>query len=320
MPPLPQPLPPALVAPAPPRYADAETALLEALDWGWAPPAPPNLKGPAALDYRWLQAAASFEPDHGLPASPSAGGAAARDAPALRTLRRAPLEQVPGRLQALTLRQGGTSLALWRWGQRRVRDGAFPPPLRRAWEDRLLAAVPGLLRGNALRHALCWALAEQDEARLVAIKSRAGQDAAETVRGFQRLFGLLGGPSPDLRLWSLPELDYRDVRLDQLGGSCIWVVPAEAGPLPVLPAGTVWIVPSPSGNQDERDASLTGTALAEGQALAERFRAAGRTAHFAPSSRAFEHLGLAWFPILIELDSQGYLKSIRMGDAGPRQP
>ncbi len=320
MPTLPQPSPPALVAPAPPRYADAETALLEALDWGWAPPAPPNLKGPAALDYRWLQAAASFEPDHGLPASPYAGGAAAREAQALRNLLQAPLEQVPGRLQALTLRQGGTSLALWRWGQRRVRDGAFPPPLRRAWEDRLLVAGPGLLRGNALRHALCWALAEQDEARLVAIKARAGQDAAETIRGIQRLFGLLGGPSPDLRLWSLPELDYRDVRLDQLGGSRIWVLPAEAGPLPVLPAGTVWIVPSPSGNQDERDASLTGPALAEGQALAERFRAAGRTAHFAPSSRAFEHLGLAWFPILIELDSQGYLKSIRMGDAGPRQP
>ena len=308
------------MAPAPARYAEAESALLEALDWGWAPPAPPKLKGPAVLDYRWLQAAASFDPGQGLPASPYAGGAAAREAQALRSLLRAPLEQVPERLKALTQRQGGTSLALWRWGQRRVREGAFPPALRRAWEDRLLAAGPGLLRGNALRHALCWALAEQDEARLTAVKALAGQDAADTVRSFQRLFGLLGGPSPELRLWSLPELDYRDVRLDQLGGSRVWVVPAEAGPLPALPAGTAWIVPSPSGYQDERDASLTGTILAEGQALAERFRAAGRTAHFAPSSRAFEQLGLVWFPILIELDSQGYLKSIRMGDASPRQP
>ena len=308
------------MAPAPARYAEAESALLEALDWGWAPPAPPKLKGPAVLDYRWLQAATSFDPGQGLPASPYAGGAAAREAQALRSLLRAPLEQVPERLKALTQRQGGTSLALWRWGQRRVREGAFPPALRRAWEDRLLAAGPGLLRGNALRHALCWALAEQDEARLTAVKALAGQDAADTVRSFQRLFGLLGGPSPELRLWSLPELDYRDVRLDQLGGSRVWVVPAEAGPLPALPAGTAWIVPSPSGYQDERDASLTGTILAEGQALAERFRAAGRTAHFAPSSRAFEQLGLVWFPILIELDSQGYLKSIRMGDASPRQP
>ncbi len=320
MPLLPQPSPPALVAPAPARYANAESALLEALDWGWAPPAAPNLKGPAALDYLWLQAAASFEPGRGLPASPYAGGAAAREAQALRSLLQARPEQVPERLKALTQRQGGTSLALWRWGQRQVRDGAFPPPLRRAWEDRLLVAKPGVVRGYALRHALCWALAEQDEARLAAVKARAGQEAAETIQGFQRLFGLLGGPSPDLRLWSLPELDYRDARLDQLGASRIWIHPAEAGPLPVLPAGTVWIIPSPSGSQDEREASLTDTSLTEGQALADRLRAAGRTAHFAPSSRAFEHLGLAWFPILIELDSRGNLQSIRMGDAGPRQP
>lgn len=321
MPLLPQPSPPALIAPAPVRYAEAETALLEALDWGWEQPAAPKLKGPAALDYRWLQAAASFDPDHGLPVSPYAGGAAAREAQALRSLLRSPLEQVPGRLKALTLRQGGTSLALWRWGQRRVRDGAFPPPLRQAWEDCLLATRPGLLRGNALRHALCWALAEQDEARLAAIRARAGQDAAETIQGFQRLFGLLGGPSPDLRLWSLPELNYLDVPLDQLGASRIWIYPAaEADPLPALPAGTAWIIPSPSGSQDERDASLTGITLTEGQALADRLRAAGRSAHFAPSRRAFEHLGLVWFPILIELDDRGHLRSIRMGDAGPRQP
>ena len=320
MPLLPQPSPPAFIAPAPARYAEAETALLEALDWGWAQPADPNLKGPAALDYRWLQAAASFEPGHGLPANPYAGGAATREAKALRSLLQAPPEQVPNRLKALTQHQGGTSLALWRWGQRRVQEGAFPPPLRRAWEDRLLVARPGILRGYALRHALCWALAEQDEARLAAIRVRAGQDAAETIQGFQRLFGLLGGPSPDLRLWSLPGLSYRDAPLDQLGASRIWIHPAEAGPLPVLPAGTVWIIPSPSGSQDEREASLTGTALTEGQALAQRLRATGRSAHFAPSSRAFEQVGLMWFPILIELDSRGYLSSVRMGDAGPRQP
>ena len=320
MPLLSQPSPPALVAPAPSDYAEAETALLEALDWGWTQPAAPNLKGPAALDYRWLLAAASFNPDHGLPASPYAGGAEAREAQALRSLLQARPEHVPSRLKTLTQRQGGTSLALWRWGQRRVRDGAFPPPLRRAWEDRLLAARPGVLRGFALRHALCWALAEQDEARLAAIRVQAGQDAAETIQGFQRLFGLLGGPSTDLRLWSLPELDYRDARLDQLGASRIWIHPAEAGPLPALPPGTVWIIPSPSGNHDDREASLTGTALAEGQTLADRLRAAGRSAHFAPSSRAFEHLGLAWFPILIELDDRGHLRSVRMGDAAPRQP
>jgi hypothetical protein len=31
-------------------------------------------------------------------------------------------------------------------------------------------------------------------------------------------------------------------------------------------------------------------------------------------------VGLAWFPVLIDLDAKGFLRSIRMGDAAPEKP
>ena len=297
-----------------------ELALLEAFDWGRSLPPEPRLKGPAVLDCRWLRAAATFDPTHGLPANPFASGGGRREAEALRSLLKAPQERLGDALKALPLRHSGTALALWRWGQSQVQSGTVPAARRRAWEDRLLTAGPALTRGYALRHALCWALAEKDEARLATVRSLAGQDAEETLLGFQRLFGLLGGPSPVLRLWPLPAAGYRDLQLDQLGAVRIWIRPAEEGPLPELPAGTAWIIPSTSGSLDERDASLSGTTLTESQSLADRLRATGRAAHFAPSRTAFERLGLAWFPILIELDGRGNLQSIRMGDAAPSRP
>ena len=48
--------------------------------------------------------------------------------------------------------------------------------------------------------------------------------------------------------------------------------------------------------------------------------ARGGEAPSAPSRAAFEGLGLAWFPILIELDPKGDVRSIRMGDAAPDKP
>ncbi|MDP1831309.1 MAG: hypothetical protein Q8K67_04570 [Geothrix sp.] len=310
--------PPAIVLPAPGQ--EAEAALLDAFDWGLPLPSAPKLKGPAALEYQWLRAAAIYDPAHGLPASPFAAGRGRQEAEAFRRLLKAPKDRVTGALQTLPIRESGTALALWRWGQIQVRTGAFDAALRRTWEDRLLAAGPALTRGYALRHALCWALAGQDEARFAAVRSRANPEAEDTLKGFQRLFGLLGGPSPVLRLWTLPGLEYRDLRLDQLSAPRIWIRPAEEGPLPEIPAGTAWILPSASGSLDEREASLSGSPLIEGQALAARLQAAGRPAHFAPSRPAFERLGLAWFPILIELDGQGAIRSIRMGDAAPARP
>jgi hypothetical protein len=311
--------PPAIVTPAP-GNREAESALLEAFDWGRSLPPAPKLKGAAALEYQWLRAAATFDPTRDLPVSPFLAGQRRREAEALRHLLKAPKDRIETELKALPIRAAGTALALWRWGQIQVRTGGFDASLRKTWEDRLLVAGPALTRGYALRHALCWALAEQDEGRLSSIRSTAGQDSEETLVGFQRLFGLLGGPSPELRLWTLPDLAYRDLRLDQLGGTRIWIRPVEEGPLPELPDGTAWIIPSTAGDLDDRDASLSPSLLAEGQTLAGKFRSAGRTATFAPSRPAFERLGLVWFPILIELDAKGAIRAIRMGDAAPGKP
>jgi hypothetical protein len=231
-----------------------------------------------------------------------------------------PGNHLASRLAALPLRQPGTALALWRWGKAQVREGHFTPAVRRAWEDRLLAKGPGLTRGYALRHALCWALADQDEARFAALKGRADEAAEPVVARFQRLFGLLGGPSPILRFWTLPGQDYQDLRLDQLGARRLWILPAGEGPLPDLPADVAWIIPSLDAGMDDRSASLPAGLVAEARALSTRLKAAGRTARFVPSRAAFESLGLAWFPILLELEDQGNIKTIRMGDAAPQKP
>jgi hypothetical protein len=303
---------------APSAGLEAEAALLNAYDWGRPLPPGPNTRGPVALSYRWLEAAATYDPAHGLPTSPFATGRGHQEAEALRRLLKEPPARIAAALKALPLRESGTALALWRWGQARVRAGTFDLPLRRAWEDRLLAAGPALTRGYALRHALCWALADQDETRFATLRS-AVPGPNELVSGFQRLFGLLRGLAPELRLWSLPGLDYQDLRLDQVA-SRIWICPIEAGALPELPAGTAWIIPSATADLEERDASLSEPLAAEGRALATRLQAGFRSARFAPSRSAFQRLGLLWFPILIELDGLGNVRSVRMGDAAPAQP
>ena len=315
----PQSTPPAITAPAP-TASEALEALLEAYDWGHPLPLmPKKLKGPAALSYQWLSRAATFDPAGDLPSSPFLSGRERREVESLRRLPTVPREELHHALKALPLRETGSALALWRWGQVRVRTGAFDQATRRTWEDRLLRDGPTLTRGYALRHALCWALAERDESRLAELRP-AGDPSLEPVhQAFQGLFGLLGGPSPSLRLWTLPNLSYRDVSLGQLGAR-IWICPWEKDAVPALPSGTAWIIPSASGALDERDASLPEPLLAEGRELARRLNAAGITALFAASRPAFERLGLAWFPILIELDAKGCLQSIRMGDAAPGRP
>lgn len=315
--------PPALVAPAPSASVsaqEAEAALLEAYDYDSPLPKAPKLKGPAALAYRWLRAAATFDPARDQPANPFVAGRERKEAEALRALMKAPKEQLPAALKALPLRASGTALALWRWGQVQVRTGVFDASLRRAWEDRLLPVGPFMTRSYALRHALSWALAEQDEARFASLRAKADANSEDTIKGFQRLFGLLGGPSPVLRLWSLPRMEYHDLRLDELGAPRIWIRPAEKEGLPDLPAGTAWIIPSEVADLSERDASLSDRLQTEGKALAARLQAAGRSAQLAPSRAAFEALSLVWFPILIELDAKGNLQSIRMGDAAPDRP
>ena len=306
--------PPRLLRSEPQAPPAAETDLLDAYDWGRPLPPAPGLKGQAALDLRWLRAAATFDPAAGPPESPYASGSAQKEAQALAALLKAPSEGRTAQLGALPLRRSGTALALWRWGQQQVRAGALPPALQHLWEDRLLSAGPPLVRGLALRHALCWALARKDEERLIRVRHLAGPDSG-VFKGVQSLFGLLGGPSPTLRFWSLPDLASEDRRLDELGARRIWICPDEEGDLPPLPPDTVWIVPSATGALGEREATLSGAPEEEAQALATRLRQTGRSAHFAASRLPMERLGLLWFPILIDLDAQGNLTSIRMGDA-----
>lgn len=312
------PTPPAVVRPAPPTAAQLQDQALDAYDWGR--PLPQAPEGPGASAYRWLQAAATFDPQRELPADPFPAGGSRREAEALRALMKAPAHRLAAALAAQPLRQAGTALALWRWGKAQVREGRFTSRIRKAWEDHLLAKGPDLTRGYALRHALCWALADQDEARFTALKAQAGDSAAPILARFQRLFGLLGGPSPILRLWTLPGQEYQDLRFDQLGARRLWIRPADDGPLPDLPADVVWIVPSLEAGTDERSAQLPTGLAPEIQALSARLQAAGRTVRYVPSRAAFEALGLAWFPILIELDAQGNFRTVRMGDAAPRKP
>jgi hypothetical protein len=161
-------------------------------------------------------------------------------------------------------------------------------------------------------------LAEQDEGRFTDIRTMADPSSEDIVNDFQRLFGMLGGPLPSLRLWSLPSLDYRDLTFSS--ATRIWIYPLEEGSLPVVPDGTLWIIPSITGDQDERSATLDGNIQKEGKALADRLQSEGRQAWFAPSREAMGRLGLVWFPALLELDAKGNLTQIRMGDAGPRRP
>jgi hypothetical protein len=262
--------------------------------------------------------ALSFDPLGAPPKNPFAAGSSHREIQRLHTLLNHPKHLSAATLKALPGREPGTALALWRWGQAQVRQGVFSPSQRRAWEDRLLTIGPPLSRGYALRHALCYALAEQDEARFTALRALADPAAEATLLGFQRLFGLLGGPLPRLRLWSLPDLTYTDLAPE--ASRRLWICPAEADRLESLPAGTLWIIPSLVGSLDDRSATLDEASRKEGEILARRPGLPLHQAWFAPSRSALESLGLAWFPILLELDEQGQLTRIRMGDAAPPRP
>lgn len=320
MPALPPPAPPAQIAPAP-QVDPAVQALLEAFDYERELPAPPSLKGQAALRYGWVRTAATFDPAGPPPPNPFRRGAAHQEVAAFRQLMGSPGEGLAPALATQSLREPGTALAFWRWGRRQVRAGHWGDAVRRAWEDRLVTCDLPLVRGYGFRHALCWALAQGDETRFTDLRAKAPEGIRELLPGLQRLFGLIGGVSPVMRLWSLADLGYQDVALDQLGASRIWISPAPAAaPLPTLPAGTAWVIPSETGLLDAREAALSPPLAAEGAAVAERLRAGGLGGWFAPSRTAFEALGLDWFPILIDLDAKGRVTRIRMGDAAPAQP
>lgn len=259
---------------------------------------------------RWLAAAAS----QGLPPDPfPKGGADWREAEAVRRFLRAPSE---AGLETLPLTLSGSYLALWRWGQLRVRDGSLDKPLRMQWEDRLLGGNgPAVVRDSALRHALCFALDEADGDRFTRLKERLEEDFPEFFPPFQNAFSLLGSPAPVLRLWALPGMEAVELALGELGGAKVRLEPDPGNGLPELPPDTVWVVPTRDGSLPDSASYLEGASLEEARLLAPRLEAAKRTAYLAPSRTVFEKYALMYFPLQIDLDGQGTIRRIRMGDA-----
>lgn len=314
------PHPPSLQAPPPEAktmpLAQAEDLVLAAYDEG-RPLPEPKVAPADAPALAWLRALAGQGPE-GNPFPP--GTAAHAEAEAWLAFLKLPPAAQPASLQGLSTTLTGTQLGLWRWGQAAAFAGRLTPAQRRAFEDRLAESPAPGLRGYALRHALCHALAGREEDRFVQLRQRYDFIEEELFRSFQRLFSLLDGPAPALRLHVLPGLAYSDTTLSALGKRRIWMTPAAEGPLPALPPDVAWIVPSLLGAQDPREPRLEGEAGAEASDLDRRFASAGRKAWFAASRKPFEAYGLVHFPILIELDAKGLIRDIRMGDAAPGSP
>ena len=321
---MPLPLPPALQAPAskpapPVPFPHAAIALLEAYDAGRGLPATPSLAPADRAAYQWLRACAQARPGH-PPANPFPPGKLHGEAEALRTFWALPPDQALTRLPQLRTEALGTGLALWRWGKALTRKGGLPKAARQAWEDRLLdGPALDLVQGYALRHALCFALADRDEARLVALRSHIPADQEELYHLAQTAFGLLGNPLPKVRLWTLPGLRLEDHPLSDLGAPRLWMAPFE-GTLPRVPPGCAWVVPTLGGMASPGDAQLDEVSTAEAGPVLKALEAAHRTAWLAPSRADFERLGLVHFPILLRFDPQGRLTELRMGDAAPEEP
>jgi hypothetical protein len=300
---------------------EAEAQYLQAWDYreGTEAIAVPLVARKDQPNLRWLVAAAN-EP---LPVNPfSKGGQAWREAERLRHFLQEPPEGWAQDLKTLPLTLNGSYLALWRWGQPRVREGRLDKPLRLQWEDRLLERKgPPVVRDSALRHALCFALAEADGERFAQLKDRLEEDFPDLFPRFQNAFSLLGAPAPVVQLWSLPDLEAMDRSLGKLGGLKVNLVPDPGTGLPEMPPDTVWVVPTREGSQPRASSYLEGASLEEAKRLIPRLEAAQRRAYLAPVRAAFEAYALMYFPLQIELDAEGKVLRIRMGDAAlTKQP
>jgi hypothetical protein len=307
-------------APEPVPLPEAEMQYLQAWDSrsgseAIAVPAVARKDQPAM---KWLVAAAT----QALPVNPfPKGGQAWREGESMRHLLQAPTERWLEELKSLSLTLSGSHLALWRWGQARVREGRMDNSLRRQWEDRLLAgSVPRVVRDSALRHALCFALDEADGVRFAQLKDRLEDAFPDLFPSFQNAFALLGSPAPVMHLWRLPGLESVDLPLSKLGGTKVRMETDPGVGLPPLAPDTVWVVPTLEGAQPEASSYLEGSSLEEANQLIPRLESAKRTAYLAPVRSVFEAYALMYFPLQIDLDAQGQILRIRMGDAALAKP
>lgn len=219
-------------------------------------------------------------------------------------------------MEAPGLREPGSQLRYWRWGARLARAGSWGAPTRQRWEDHLLA--PGLhpvVRGFALRHALCFALAEGDEGRLAALKEGLGEDVPDILAPFQTAFALRGAFAPTLRLWALPDLAPVSVMLAQPGIRTVRIAQAGEGPLAPPPVDTLWIIPTREGNAPQTADRLDEEARQEAAGLISRMPQDAARIYLAPVRSELMRFGLAFFPLVLELDGEGRVQRVRMGDA-----
>lgn len=291
---------------APLPWPEAANRILEAYDTG-SPMPKLELARRDQAHRKWLEAAAA----QARPANPyRRGGTAWKEAQAVRAF----LSSSPDlkQLKELPLVLEGSRLALWRWGQAKVRQGVLDQAFRRAWEDRLMEVPTDQIHFYATRHALCFSLAEGDRHRLEAIQENAPKDYLPVIQMFQRAFPLLGGPCPPLRLWTLPALEIREVALNELGPKGAWIAPLEFFPAPP-PTGWAWIIPTPDGLQPRSEGSLTESALRQAETISRQL--GQRTAYLAPSAGDLEAILPTFFPIQMEFGEDGTIRKILVGDA-----
>ena len=216
-------------------------------------------------------------------------------------------------LEELSLNLTGSQLALWRFGQAVVRKEDWGPNVRRNWEGRLLdEKIHPLIRGFALRHALCWALAENDETRLAELKgSKASQDMPEIFVIFQKAFSAIGGPLSALRLWTS---DFVESQSGIQAGVAVWICPDPD----FLPCDktSMWVIPllEPQGIENAESPAWRDRA----EKILELPIFADYKISFAPYRRDLGLLGIELFPALISVDKIGNIAKIQMGDACPR--
>lgn len=289
--------------------AEAEGTVLKAWDeqdgQGSLPRPSVDPRDKAGL--RWLLAAAG----PGVPANPFPKRTTAwKEAESVRSLLQGKASAAA--LRNLPLNFAGSALALWNW----ARPQDLPSTLRKAWEDRLLEpTIPSVLRTSALRHALCFALAEGDTERFGHLRREIGDEDPDLFMTFQRTFALLGGASPRFRLWRLPDLQRLECGLQDLGPRRILIHPWLKGERPFRPEGAAWIIPLLEDRLPGLADGLDTPRQKLGETLGRDLGADARDAWYAPGEEPFSGYGLIFFPVDIELDPEGRIQRIAMGDA-----
>lgn len=282
----------------------------------------PTLKGSSRMERDWLLSSLQKS----IPKIPFKKGTRSNsEAEQICILVQTPIEKHTKLIQMLhTLHPilTGSHAAIWRWGQSHTRNKEMPKDLRLAWEDLLLSTgVNPIIQGWALRHALCFALAEADEFRFSHIKDGFINEYTKLVIPFQNAFGLLGGKPPRFYLWSLPNISQMDVPLHLLGKR-IWIAPIDELPPPV-DTDSLWIIPAFSSNLPSDSSSLDVSSRNECKEIINQImskqilsKVSNTRICFAASRAPFEEIAFIFFPIEILLDDEkGIVKHLRIGDA-----